>query len=91
MVKKGHVLTGAQLRAARALLNLSAEALAEETKIGLRTIGRAEQENGPVRITAANAERLISALEERGVEFLSREGVGAGVRVRSKPPPKFGK
>ncbi len=89
MVKRQITLTGAQLRAARALLNLSGEALAEETKIGLRTIGRAERENGPVRTTAANAERLVAVLEKKGVEFLSGESVG--VRLRVKPPPEFGR
>lgn len=89
MVKAHPKLTGAQLRAARALLNLSAETLAAETKIGLRTIRRAEQENGSVRLTAANAERLIELLECRGVEFLSGEDAGPGVRLRLSPPPKF--
>jgi len=52
---------------------MTAETLAEETKIGLRTIGRAEGEDGPVRLTAANAERLVEALESHGIEFISEE------------------
>lgn len=84
MVKNRPILTGAQLRAARALLNLTAEALAEETSIGLRTIGRAEREDGPVRMTAANAERLIQALEARGIEFLcERDRTGVCLKVGS--------
>lgn len=42
-------------------------------------------------LTAANAECLISALEARGVEFLSDEDSGPGVRLRLNPPPRFGK
>lgn len=83
-------LTGAQLRAARALLNLTADALAVETKIGLRTIGRAESDHGPVRLTAANADRIVQALEARGVIFLWEAKEGAGVRLRQSPPPNFG-
>lgn len=83
-------LTGAQLRAARAILDLSAEALAEETKLSLKTIRRAEKTHGPVAITAANTERLISILEARGVIFLPADELGEGVRLSSDPPPHFG-
>lgn len=76
-------LTGAQLRAARALLGMAAAELAAETKIGLRTIRRAEIENGPVPITAANAERLIEALERRGIQFTWDDGVGVKLRLSS--------
>lgn len=84
-------LTGAQLRAARGLLDLSAEALAAEAKLSLKTIRRAEQTHGPVHITAANAERIITILEGRGVRFESSDDEqGAGVRLRLVPPPKYG-
>ena len=82
-------LTGAQLRAGRGLINLSAETLAHETKVSLRTIRRAEQEHGPVPITAANAERIKSVLEERGVIFTQAGDGGAGVRLRVAPPPRY--
>jgi transcriptional regulator with XRE-family HTH domain len=84
-------LTGAQLRAARGLLNLSAAELAEETKLGLRTIRRAEQIHGPVSMTPANADTIVSVLKARGVEFLSEDQKSVGVRLRLKPPPQFGK
>ena len=91
MVNSGSArLTGSQLRAARALLNLSAEALSAESKVGLRTIGRAEKENGTVRMTAANTAAVIAALETRGVCFLSSDDNGVGVCLRLKPPPSFG-
>jgi transcriptional regulator with XRE-family HTH domain len=76
------LLTGAQLRAARALLNLHAEELARDTKVSLRTIRRAEGVDGIVPITAANAERLMEVLEKRGVKFLPMNGDGPGVRLR---------
>lgn len=84
------ILTGAQLRAARGLLNLSAAELAEETKLGLRTIRRAEQAHGPVSMTPANVDAVVSVLKARGVEFLADEKKGIGVRLRLNPPPQFG-
>jgi len=75
-------LTGPQLRAARALLGISAGELAEETKIGLRTIGRAEKQNGSVGLTEANERSLINALQARGVVFLFDDQEGPGVRLR---------
>lgn len=83
-------LTGAQLRAARGLLDLSAEELADETKLSLKTIRRAEQAHGPVPITRANAEHIISILEGRGVQFIDANGDGAGVRLTRHPSPRFG-
>jgi transcriptional regulator with XRE-family HTH domain len=74
-------LTGAQLRGARGLLNLSAETLAEETKVSLRTIRRAEQDDGKIQINAANAERLKSVLEARGIVFFEDRDGAVGVKL----------
>jgi hypothetical protein len=75
------LLTGAQLRAARALIGISADALAAITKLGVATIRRAEANSGSVSMTLANAERLVRALESAGVEFIPENGGGAGVRL----------
>jgi transcriptional regulator with XRE-family HTH domain len=83
-------ITGAQIRAARGLLNLSIEALATEAKLSLKTIRRAEREHGQVPITVANAERIMSVLEARGACFIAAGNGGAGVRLRSDPPPRWG-
>lgn len=81
-------LWGAQLRAARGLLGISAAKLAEESKVSLRTIRRAEQDHGATALTEANAARLVEILEKRGVVFdLSGS---AGVSLRAKPKPHFG-
>ena len=69
---------------------MSAETLANETKVSLRTIRRAEHDHGPVGINAANAERIRSVLEEFGVCFIQAGVDGAGVRLRVSPPPRFG-
>jgi transcriptional regulator with XRE-family HTH domain len=75
-------ITGAQLRAARALLRWSADDLAEKTKIGIATLRRAESADGPVGMTAANAASVRAALESAGVIFVEENGEGPGVRLR---------
>jgi len=87
--RRKSAITGAQIRAARGLLNLTAEALADETKLSLKTIRRAEQEHGQVQINAANAERIVSVLEACGVNFIPLGEGGVGVRLRLNPPPQF--
>lgn len=80
-------LTGPQLRAARALLGLSGEELANETRLGLATIRRAEAEGGVVRLTRANALLLVATLERLGVQFLAADKVGGpGVRMALREP-----
>ena len=75
--------TGAQLRAARGLLNLSVLQLSEITGLALNTIKRAEGTNDFAPITAANAMALVAAYEARGVSFVAAdETLGAGARLR---------
>jgi hypothetical protein len=83
-------VTGAQIRAARGLLNLSIEGLADDTKLSLKTIRRAERYHGTVQINAANAEQIVAALEKRGACFIAVGDGGVGVRLRIEPPPQFG-
>ena len=75
-------MNGQQLRAARALLDWSAQDLADASKVSLATIRRAESTDGMPTLTAANASILQSALEAAGVEFIAENGGGAGVRMR---------
>jgi len=79
-------ITGAQLRAARALLRWSAEQLAERTRIGIATIRRAENVDGPIGMTAANESSIRAALESAGVEFIEENGGGPGVRLKRLKP-----
>ena len=83
-------LTGTQLRAARGLLNLSIEALAQRSGLAANTIRRAEARNGPAPITKANVKLVRGVLEEEGVLFIDADGeFGAGVRLRDPEPPPF--
>ena len=81
-------ITGSQLRAARALVRWSPDDLAERSRVAGATITRAEVEDGPVSVAAADARALRLALERAGVEFISENGGGAGVRfaMPSHPP-----
>ncbi len=74
-------MTGGQLRAARALLRWTADALAERSKVGVATIKRAEGVDGVVRMTAANIAAVQRAFDEAGVEFTN--GGQPGVRMKA--------
>lgn len=82
-------VTGAQLRAARGLLNMSASELAERTGLALNTIRRAEAANGAVPITAANAKLLVATLEGAGIIFIPPGEFGPGVRLLSSDQAQF--
>lgn len=73
-------VSGAQIRAARGLLGLSAQELADLAKLSRGTIQRAELETAPV--TTANGERIVETLERLGVLFVPGNGEGPGVRLK---------
>ena len=77
----GVTVTGAQLRAARGLLNMSVSDLSERTGLAMNTIRRAEATNAVAPITTANAQLLVSTLEAAGVVFIQADTMGAGVRL----------
>ena len=76
-------VTGAQLRAARGLLNMSVSDLSERTGLAVNTIRKAEKTNGPAEVTIASAKLLVATLESAGVLFIAADTYGAGVRLRS--------
>jgi len=78
-------LSVAQIRAARGLLGWSQARLAEAAGLSLPTIKRTELET--VNVSADARDKLRSALEAAGVEFIAENGGGAGVRLR-KPRPQ---
>jgi hypothetical protein len=80
-------LTSSQIRAARALVKWSAEDLARESAVSLRTIRRAELADPP-SITTPNDMAIRRAFELAGVEFLDENGGGPGVRLRKRHQKK---
>ena len=74
------MLTPAQCRAARGLIDLSQMELAARAGVGIVTIRQLEAGiHAPRRSTLDVVRR---ALEAAGVEFIAENGGGAGVRLR---------
>ena len=76
--------TGRQLAAARTLAGLTQAAVAEAARISVPTLKRMEASEGPAVGMANNVEAVRRALENAGVELLSENGGGAGVRLAKK-------
>jgi hypothetical protein len=76
-------LTGPQLRAARALVRWRAEDLAAKSGVGVATIRRAELCDSATTLTVPNDAALRKTLENAGIEFISPNGGGPGVRLRA--------
>jgi transcriptional regulator with XRE-family HTH domain len=66
------MLTGEQVRAARALLSWSEEKLAEEARLSLDTVRQFEQGGSATRL--ATSDVLRRALESAGAEFIAENG-----------------
>jgi transposase len=81
-------LSGAQIRAGRALLRWSAAELAQASSLGSNTVRRAEVSDGETSLTAANDQAIRWAFESAGVEFIDENGGGPGVRLRKSPKQK---
>ena len=84
------MITAAQMRAARALLNIDQRVLAERSGLSLPTIQRMEASDGVVRGNVASLMKLVDALAEAGIELIgenaSSSGGGRGVRLKRASP-----
>jgi transcriptional regulator with XRE-family HTH domain len=76
------MITSAQIRAARALLNWSAAELGHRAGLSWSTIQRAESGEGTPRVHAQTLGRIQRALEEAKVEFIGEDGGSGGHGVR---------
>lgn len=74
------MITPAQSRAGRALLDWSQEELAASSHLGLSTIR--DFEKGRRVPTHNNLAAIQRALEAAGIEFIPENGGGVGLRLR---------
>ena len=82
------MITGPQIRAARALLGLDQRELARLSELSVPTIQRMEACEGSVRAVVDSLEKVMNALAKAGVELIVEgapsQGVGLGVRLLEK-------
>ncbi len=80
------MITGIQIRSARAALSWSARALADRSGISLRTLLRFEQLDGVPPSRSSTLIEVQKALEAAGIEFIGTPEDGPGIRLRRAAP-----
>ncbi len=85
------MITAAQMRAARALLQIDQRQLAEQSGLSLPTIQRMEASDGVVRGNVDSLMKLVEALHRAGIELINEgaasQAGGRGVRLATAVPP----
>jgi len=80
------MISAAQLRAARALLNIDQRKLADLSGLSVPTIQRMEASEGVIRGNVDSLMKLIAALDGAGIELIGEGaasmGGGRGVRLK---------
>ena len=76
------LISGRQLRAARALLGWDQPKLAKAARVAIGTIRRMESFSGAIGAQTGTLYKVQAALEKGGVEFLNDDA--PGVRLRRK-------
>ena len=72
-------VSAAQIRAARGLLDISQQELADLSKVSVRTI--VQFERGSKSASESILQALKLSLEAAGIEFIPENGGGRGVRL----------
>ena len=79
------MITGMQVRAAKALLNWTGSELSARAGVGLSTVRRIEGCDGMLETASIKVLRAIKiAFESAGVEFIGSPEDGPGVRLITK-------
>lgn len=88
------MITGPQIKAARALLGLDQKTLAQMADLSVPTIQRMEASGGTVGGTVESMTRVIAAIADAGVEMINDGAAsvagGRGVRLRQAGPDRSG-
>jgi len=84
------MISGAQLRASRALLGIDQRKLANMSGLSLPTIQRMEASEGVIRGNVDSLMKLVAALEAAGIELIAENAIssggGRGVRLKGPTP-----
>ncbi len=82
------MITSHQLRAARALLGVDQNELANLSGLSPATIQRMEASNGVVRGNVGSLNKLVMTLEANGIELIAEDAAspagGRGVRSKKR-------
>jgi transcriptional regulator with XRE-family HTH domain len=78
------LITSGQIKAARALLGMTATKLAELSGVAYTTVVRMESSEGIPSGQVKTLDSVQKVLEEAGIEFLGSPEEGAGVRWKIK-------
>ena len=78
------MITSAQIRAARALLDWSRQILSEKSGVGISALMRLESAEGIPGGNIKTFEAVQNAFEKAGVQFIGTPDDGPGVRLFNK-------
>jgi transcriptional regulator with XRE-family HTH domain len=76
------LITSAQIRAARALLDWTRQILSERSGIGISALMRLESADGIPSGNIKTFESVQKAFEQAGIEFIGTPDDGPGVRLK---------
>jgi transcriptional regulator with XRE-family HTH domain len=79
------MITGTQIRAARAALRWSAETLSKKAKVGIQTIKRFEAADNVPPSRSSTLLDVQATLEAAGIEFIGSPTDRPGIRFGSQP------
>jgi transcriptional regulator with XRE-family HTH domain len=76
------MITGGQIRSARAALRWSVQQLADKSGVSIQTIKRFEAVEGVPQSRTHTLLEIRAALETAGIEFIGSPEDGPGIRTR---------
>ena len=82
------MITSAQIRAARGMLDWTRTDLAEKSGVGFSSMQRLESANGVPGAQFKTLEAIKEAFEKAGIEFIGSPDDRPGVRLKSPAHPK---
>ncbi len=77
------MLTGEQIRGARAMARIEQATLATAAGVSLPTVKRLEKTDGPISANTGTEARIRKAFDAAGVIFIDENGEGPGVRLKT--------